>query len=90
MLPLLKLTSNGQEHPFPGLVDALAAEYKLTDSERRKLLPSGSQFLFANRVGWARTYMKKAGLLSAPKRGVVQITDRGRQVLKKNPDRIDI
>lgn len=89
MLPLLKLTSDGQEHHFPDLLNALAAEYKLTDSETRELLPSGSQFLFANRVGWARTYMKKAGLLSAPKRGVVQITERGKQVLKKNPDRID-
>jgi len=61
MLPLLKFTSDGQEHFFPSVVEALAAEYKLTDSERRELLPSGSQFLFANRVGWARTYMKKAG-----------------------------
>jgi len=89
MSPLLKLASDGQEHSFASLVDALAAEYKLSDSERRELLPSGSQFLFANRVGWARTYLKKAGLLSAPKRGVIQITDRGRQVLKKNPSRID-
>ena len=89
MSPLLRLASDGQEHSFANLVDALAAEYKLTDSERRELLPSGSQFLFANRVGWARTYLKKAGLLSAPKRGVIQITDRGRQVLKKNPNRVD-
>jgi restriction system protein len=89
MSPLLRLASDGQEHAFAGLVDALAAEYKLSDSERRELLPSGTQFLFANRVGWARTYLKKAGLLSAPKRGVIQITDRGKQELKKNPHRID-
>jgi restriction system protein len=89
MLPLLKHTSDGKEHSFPSIVDALASDYKLTDSERRELLPSGSQFLFANRVGWARTYLKKAGLLSAPKRGVVQITDRGLQVLRENPKRID-
>jgi restriction system protein len=89
MSPLLRLVSDGQEHSFASLVNALVAEYKLTDSERRELLPSGSQFVFANRVGWARTYLKKAGLLSAPKRGVIQITDRGRQVLQKNPNRID-
>jgi restriction system protein len=89
MLPLLKHTSDGQEHSFPSLVDALAVEYGLTDSERRELLPSGSQFVFDNRVGWARTYLKKAGLLSAPKRGLVQITDRGVQVLKENPKRVD-
>lgn len=89
MLPLLKQTSDGKEHSFPDLVDALASEYKLTENERRELLPSGGQFVFANRVGWARTYMKKAGLLSAPKRGVVQVTDRGLRVLKENPQRVD-
>ncbi|HSY65679.1 MAG TPA: restriction endonuclease [Terriglobales bacterium] len=89
MLPLLRQTSDGKEHSFPDLVDALASEYKLTENERRELLPSGGQFVFANRVGWARTYMKKAGLLSAPKRGMVQITDRGLRVLKENPQRVD-
>jgi restriction system protein len=89
MLPLLRQTSDEREHPFPELVDALATEFSLTDAERRELLPSGSQFLFANRVGWARTYLKKAGLLSAPKRGFVQITERGLQLLKENPKRID-
>lgn len=89
MLPLLKQTSDRQEHSFPSLVETLAAEFKLTDSERRDLLPSGGQFVFDNRVGWARTYLKKAGLLSAPKRGVIQITDRGLQVLKDDPKRVD-
>jgi restriction system protein len=84
MLPLLRHLSDGGEHSFPSIVDALAADYKLSEDERRELLPSGGQFLFNNRVGWARTYMKKAGLLSSPKRGVVQITDRGLEVLKKN------
>ncbi|MFZ0420528.1 MAG: restriction endonuclease [Candidatus Sulfotelmatobacter sp.] len=84
MLPLLKEVSDGREHSFPSIVDALATEFKLSEAERRELLPSGGQFVFNNRVGWARTYMKKAGLLSAPKRGVVQITDRGLRVLKSN------
>jgi restriction system protein len=89
MRPLLKQASDRQEHSFPSLVESLASEFRLTDSERRDLLPSGGQFVFDNRVGWARTYLKKAGLLWAPKRGVVQITDRGLQVLKDNPERID-
>jgi restriction system protein len=89
MFPLLKRTADGQEHLFPTLVEDLAAEFKLTDSERRQLLPSSGQVVFNNRVGWARTYMKKAGLLSAPKRGVVQITKRGLQILKDNPKRVD-
>jgi restriction system protein len=89
MLPVLKHTSDRLEHAFPSLVEELAAEFKLTDSERRELLPSGGQFIFDNRVGWARTYLKKAGLLSAPRRGVIQITDRGMQVLKESPTRVD-
>jgi restriction system protein len=89
MLPLLRQTSDKLEHSFPELVDALAVEFGLSDAERRELLPSGGQFIFANRVGWARTYLKKAGLLSAPKRGVIQITDRGLQVLRENPKRVD-
>lgn len=89
MLPLLKQIADGKEHFLSDLVEALASELKLTDSERRELLPSGGMFLFNNRVGWARVYMKKAGLVSAPKRGYVQITKRGLDVLGKNPKRID-
>ena len=89
MLPLLKHTSDGQEQSIRSIVEALAADFNLTDSERRELLPGGSQFIFDNRVGWARTYLKKAGLLVAPKRGFVQISERGRSVLSKHPKRID-
>jgi restriction system protein len=89
MLPLLRHASDGIEHPLPALMETLAAEFKLTDIERRELLPSGGQFIFNNRVGWARTYLKKAGLISTPKRGLIQITDRGMQILKENPGRVD-
>jgi restriction system protein len=89
MLPLLRRLADRQEYPLPVIIEALAGELKLTESERRELLPSGGQFVFNNRVGWARTYMKKAGLLSTPKRGMLQITDRGLEVLKKNPNRVD-
>jgi restriction system protein len=89
MLPLLKRIADRQEHPLPVAIEALAGEFKLTDSETRELLPSSGQLVFNNRVGWARTYMKKAGLLSTPKRGILQITDRGLKVLKDNPTRVD-
>jgi restriction system protein len=89
MLPLLKELSDGSEHTLQAVIEALAGAFNLSASERQELLPSGGQFIFHNRVGWARTYMKKAGLLSTPKRGVMQITDRGRGVLKDNPKRVD-
>ena len=90
MLPLLKHYSDGQEHTNRDSIDALAQEFKLTDEERRMMLPSGVQGLFDNRVNWARTYMKKAMLMESPRRGVHKITKRGLDVLKKKPGRIDV
>jgi len=90
MLPLLKLTSDGNEHQIRAAVDTLAGQFNLTDIERKETLPSGIGGIFENRVGWARTYLKKAGLLSYPKRGHFQITERGQSVLRKKPGRIDV
>ena len=67
MLPLLRLASDGAERPFREAVDKLADEFTLTDDERSELLPSGTAHVFGSRVGWARTYLKQAGLLEAPK-----------------------
>jgi restriction system protein len=90
MLPLLKFASDGGVHYIHDAVNRLADELFLTEEERTKLLPSGQQPVFYNRVGWARTYLKKAGLLEDPKRGYFQITDRGKEVLQENPPRIDM
>ncbi len=90
MLPLLALTSNGAERRFRDTVEVLAVEFQLTADERSELLPSGTAPTFDNRVGWARTYLKQAGLVESPKRGVLRITERGRAVLAKKPPRIDV
>lgn len=90
MLPLLRLASDGAEHKFRDAVEELALEFQLTNDERGELLPSGTAFLFDNRVGWARTYLKKAGLLEAPKRGVFRITQAGQQLLASKPQSIDV
>ncbi len=90
MLPLLQLSGDRQEHIFRKAVDTLANEFNLTDEERRELLPSGQQEIFSNRVGWARTYMKKAGLLESPRRGRLKITQRGLDILAQNPPKINV
>ena len=90
MLPLLTLSSDGEVYYIHDAVNQLADQFELTEEERTKLLPSGQQPIFYNRVGWARTYLKKAGLLEDPKRGYFQITGRGREVLVDNPARIDM
>lgn len=90
MLPLLRFLGDGSEHPVSAAVEAMAKEFGLTADERQQLLPSGTSTVIGSRVGWARTYMKKAGLLDSSKRGVIRITDRGAAVLKKKLSRIDV
>lgn len=90
MLPLLKAVKDQKEYKLNDIVDILANEFKLSEEERKELLPSGQSFLFGNRVGWARTYLKKAGLLDSPKRGYLIITQRGLDVLKQNPKEVNV
>lgn len=90
MLPLLTYAGDGKEHSVREAIGALADQFGLTSEERSELLPSGRQATFDNRVGWARTYLKKAGLLTSPKRSYFQITERGRSILAQNPPTINI
>ena len=90
MLPLLKLLEDKQEHSLRQVIDLLTNQFNLTLDEQRELLPSGKQAIFDNRVGWARTHLKKAGLLESTRRGFFRITDRGLQVLKQKPVKIDV
>jgi restriction system protein len=90
MLPLLRFAASGMECKFRDAVEALAKEFQLTPEERSELLPSGTAFLFDNRVGWARTYLKQANMLESPKRGLFRITDRGKAVLAESPPKVDV
>lgn len=90
MLPLLRRLGDGNCRVFKEVTADLADEFDLTQEERAHLLPSGGTLTFSSRVGWAKTYLKKAGLLVQPKRGLVEITKAGREVLASNPPRIDV
>jgi restriction system protein len=89
MLPLLELVSDGNEHNYRSLIEKLALKFGISDDERKELLASGSQPIFDNRVGWAKTYLKKAGLLDSPRRAIFVITELGKNTLAKNLDKID-
>lgn len=89
MKPMLETISDGKQYTMKTLERILAQKEKLTDAELQEMLPSGRQTIFKNRVGWAKTYLKKAGLINSPARATVVITDAGKQVLKENPDKID-
>jgi len=90
MLPLLKVLGDEKEHSILDTIEHLVSEFNLNEDERKELLPSGRQARFNNRVGWARTYLKKAGLIESAKEGYFRITKRGLEGLKKDPERIDI
>jgi len=89
MRPVLVAVADGSEHRARDLIPLLADEFKLSEQERKQLLPSGGQRVIDNRVYWAMTYLAKAGLLARPKRGYVQISDAGRKALQDHPTRID-
>jgi restriction system protein len=90
MLPLLKFLSDGYEHSTRETIEHIIDYFKLSEEEKRELLPSGRQPMIDNRVGWSRTYLKKAGLIDSARRGWLKITERGRDVLKENPPVIDV
>lgn len=91
MLPLLKFAAQkGDETSTGEAVEFLAKELRLSEEDLKEMLPSGIQSTFVNRVGWAATYMKKAGLLEATRRGYYRVTARGQDLLKKQPKVVNV
>jgi restriction system protein len=91
MLPVLQVIG---AHPdraisMAELKAAIAEQFELSEEDLNQELHSGTQTTFANRLSWACVYMKKAGLLSAPRRAHLQITTRGQEVLALKPERIN-
>jgi restriction system protein len=82
MRPLLEFAADGLEHSVAEARERLASLFKLSEEERKELLPSGRRPLFTNRVAWAKVYLGQAGALETPRRGWFQINERGRQLLK--------
>lgn len=90
MLPLLEFISDGKEYKMRNVTDELAIKFGVTEEEQKELLPSGVAPVFYNRTAWAKTYLKKAGLIDSPKQGIVVISKRGLDVLKKKPSSINV
>jgi restriction system protein len=90
MLPLLRYISDGKEYKMRNVTDALAGQLGVSEDEKKELLPSGAAPVFYNRTAWAKTYLKKAGLLDSPKQGIIVITKRGLDVLKTSPPSINV
>lgn len=80
MRPVLECVVDGEER-IADVIERLAQKFGLSPEEQGKLLPSGKQTMFANRVHWAKAYLLKAGLVEGTRRGFFRITDRGRIAL---------
>ncbi len=89
MLPLMRIVADEREHSIAEVLETLAAQFALDDHERAQTTPSGRQALLYNRMNWARTYLKHAGLIESTGRSRVRITRLGQEALAEAPPRID-
>jgi len=90
MLPLLKVMSGGNELTTKQMSGEVVQNLGLSIEALSERLPSGTQSAFDNRMGWARTYLFKAGLIERPRRATYAITETGRKLLANPPSEIDV
>lgn len=88
MLPVLKLGAGGEVR-IGDAIERISDQLGLTPDERATLIPSGDKTVIGNRIHWAKTYLKQAGLVEQPRRAWYRATQRGLDVLATHPDRID-
>ena len=88
MRPLLEQISDGQRHNISDLYGKLAAHFSLSQDDLEELLPSGKQAKYHNRILWAKFHLSKAEAVSTLSRGVIVITDVGRQLIIENQGEI--
>jgi restriction system protein len=89
MYPVLEVHADGMEWPLARVRESVASKLGLSPADLAEILPSGRQTRFNNRANWAHVYVKQAGLLRQVRRGVYQITERGREALRESGGRID-
>lgn len=86
---ILDCLADGKEHNLKEVAEYCANKFNLSDEDKREALPSG-QPTYLNRVGWARTYLKKAGLIDRTSRSVYVITDLGEEAVKNGSNNVDL
>ena len=80
-IPLLRALQDGNVRTLQELRDIVSQSLNLTVEDLAERLPSNGASLFADRLGWARSYLKKAGLVASPQRGRLAITPIGKELL---------
>lgn len=90
MLPLLQFLGDQKERSNQEINDELVQHFSLTPEEVNEFYPTGNGKIFYDRISWAKSYMKKALLITSSRRGYSKITERGLEVLKTKPREINI
>ncbi|MBL1459087.1 MAG: restriction endonuclease [Methylophaga sp.] len=88
MLPVLKAAAT-QERKTRDVMAEIADEFELSQEDREEILDSGNQRRLDNRVNWAKTYLKQAGLVRYTRKAHYIATEEGQEALRQQPDRID-
>jgi restriction system protein len=83
--PLLRyLAANPDGVVIADAYEALANKMNLTHEDRAEMLPSGTQPVFKNRIGWAHDRLKRVGLSGSPRRKFWKLTPEGQAFASKN------
>ena len=92
MLPIVRMCDESGTDSIANrtFMDRLADQFKFTDEDRTERLSSGTQSRFENRVYWELVHLRRAGLIESTGRGLNRITERGREILRQSPPRIDL
>lgn len=89
-LPFLQFLSDGKDHDMTAIREHIENHMQLTPEDRAELIPSGQFTRAANRVGWARTHLSKAGLIERVNWGIYRITDQGRAIAANPPAKFNL
>lgn len=90
MLPVLRVLGDGKSHAIREVSETTAKVMEVSEQDRQEQLPSGNATKWGNRIAWIASHFKFAELITRPARSQIQITERGMQILKSNPKRVDI
>ena len=69
---------------------SLSDQFHLTEEDRNLASEVSGQGVMYNRTAWAKTYLKRAGLIEQPRRGFFKISASGEAVLKAPPSAINL
>jgi restriction system protein len=84
---VLAALDEGSEFHRKELRVVVAEKLGLSEDELNETMSGGGKRIYS-RIHWATEYLVQAGAINRPKRGYLEITEFGRQLLKENPNGI--